>query len=72
MCFFVFKHRYKILYIIIFCLDFSYQEFVEGKGLTKDHVLSVNDMKDLMDTLGITDFLQKQPCTTSGWTNGKI
>ncbi|XP_063420822.1 uncharacterized protein LOC134706043 [Mytilus trossulus] len=49
--------------------NFSYQEFLEGKGLTKDHVLSVNDMKDLMDTLGITDFLQKQPCKTSEWIN---
>ncbi|XP_052081233.1 uncharacterized protein LOC127719257 [Mytilus californianus] len=49
--------------------NFSYMTFLEEKGLKKDHVLSVNDMKDLMDTLGITDFLQKQPCTTSGWIN---
>ncbi|VDI03913.1 Hypothetical predicted protein, partial [Mytilus galloprovincialis] len=49
--------------------NFSYMTFMNGKGLSKDSELSVNDMKDLMDTLGITDFLQKEQCTTVGWIN---
>lgn len=61
-----------VIILILFYADFSYMTFMNGKGLSKDSELSVNDMKDLMDTLGITDFLQKEQCTTVGWINGKI
>ncbi|VDI33335.1 Hypothetical predicted protein, partial [Mytilus galloprovincialis] len=49
--------------------NFSFKTFLNEKGLSINSELSTNDMKDLMDTLGITDFLQKDQCTTTGWLN---
>ncbi|VDH92137.1 Hypothetical predicted protein [Mytilus galloprovincialis] len=50
--------------------NFSYMMFLRGKGLSTDSTLSVNDMTDLMETLGITDFLLKESCSLVGWING--
>lgn len=44
--------------------------FLRGKGLSTDSTLSVNDMTDLMETLGLTDFLLKESCSLVGWING--
>lgn len=52
------------------CVDFSYMMFLVGKGLTIESTLSENDMTDLMETLGLTDFLLKESCSLVGWING--
>lgn len=44
--------------------------FLVGKGLTIESTLSENDMTDLMETLGLTDFLLKESCSLVGWING--
>ncbi|VDI08519.1 Hypothetical predicted protein [Mytilus galloprovincialis] len=52
--------------------NFSYKEFMAGKGLSTDSTLSVNDRIDLMETLGLTDFLNTDQCSIVGWINGKM
>ncbi|XP_076086925.1 uncharacterized protein LOC143057500 [Mytilus galloprovincialis] len=49
--------------------NFSYMMFLVGKGLTIESTLSENDMTDLMETLGLTDFLLKESCSLVGWIN---
>ncbi|XP_071145134.1 uncharacterized protein [Mytilus edulis] len=49
--------------------NFSYKEFMAGKGLSTDSTLSVNDRIDLMETLGLTDFLNTDQCSIVGWIN---
>lgn len=53
------------------CADFSYKEFMAGKGLSTDSTLSVNNRIDLMETLGLTDFLNTDQCSIVDWINGK-
>jgi len=64
----------------LYITDFSYKLFLNKRGLEMDQSLTVNQMKSLMDELGVTDFLEDGSCslnktvsvlsTTNGWTNG--
>ncbi|XP_052067239.1 uncharacterized protein LOC127706622 [Mytilus californianus] len=58
--------------------DFSYRTFLQEKGLPEDQTLTNYHMKDLMEELGISEFLQGQECYKSqrslsslmnGWEN---
>lgn len=60
-------------------LDFSYRTFLQEKGLPEDQNLTSYQMKDLMEELGISEFLQGEECSKSqtllsslinGWENG--